>query len=195
MVTNTSSVFLPSPMLRLPGHFSRHEGFLRGTDMTLLFRALASSHNPLALTSHPAPPTWKRAWDALFDPQDGEGVGKSMSHAVCRCPRTACWLRRMTGIPGIYMQAALLFGDHISSDARIASNKDGAHDLLGDLPKTTKSGVNEPGLGTICKYLYNIRKAWQISGKESACQCRRHGFHPWVGKIPWRRKWQPTLVF
>ena len=25
-------------------------------------------------------------------------------------------------------------------------------------------------------------------GKESACQCRRHGFNPWVGKIPWRRK-------
>ena len=22
-----------------------------------------------------------------------------------------------------------------------------------------------------------------------------HGFHPWVGKIPWRRKWQPTPVF
>ena len=20
-------------------------------------------------------------------------------------------------------------------------------------------------------------------------------FHPWVGKIPWRRKWQPTPVF
>ena len=36
------------------------------------------------------------------------------------------------------------------------------------------------------------------SGKESACQCRRHkryGFDPWVGKIPWRRAWQPTLVF
>ena len=32
------------------------------------------------------------------------------------------------------------------------------------------------------------------SGKESAWQCRRHRFHPWVGKIPWRRKWQPTLV-
>ena len=24
---------------------------------------------------------------------------------------------------------------------------------------------------------------------------RRPGFDPWVGKIPWRRKWQPTLVF
>ena len=33
--------------------------------------------------------------------------------------------------------------------------------------------------------------------KLPACQCRRHkrhGFNPWVGKIPWRRKWQPTLV-
>ena len=33
------------------------------------------------------------------------------------------------------------------------------------------------------------------SGKESACQRRRRGFNPWVGKIPWRRKWQPTPVF
>ena len=31
--------------------------------------------------------------------------------------------------------------------------------------------------------------------KESACQCRRPRFNPWVGKIPWRRKWQPTPVF
>ena len=34
--------------------------------------------------------------------------------------------------------------------------------------------------------------------KESACQCRRckrRGFDPWVGKIPWRRKWLPTPVF
>ena len=22
-----------------------------------------------------------------------------------------------------------------------------------------------------------------------------HGFHPWAGKVPWRRKWQPTPVF
>ena len=22
-----------------------------------------------------------------------------------------------------------------------------------------------------------------------------HGFNPWVGKIPWRRTWQPTPVF
>ena len=23
----------------------------------------------------------------------------------------------------------------------------------------------------------------------------RHGFNPWVGKVLWRRKWQPTQVF
>ena len=36
------------------------------------------------------------------------------------------------------------------------------------------------------------------SGKEGSCQCRtwkRLRFSPWVGKIPWRRVWQPTLVF
>ena len=35
------------------------------------------------------------------------------------------------------------------------------------------------------------------SGKESACQCWRckRCLHPWVGKIPWRRKRQPTPVF
>ena len=35
------------------------------------------------------------------------------------------------------------------------------------------------------------------SGEEHTCQCRRHkryGFSLWVGKIPWRRAWQPTLV-
>ena len=25
-------------------------------------------------------------------------------------------------------------------------------------------------------------------------QCGRGRFDPWVGKIPWRREWQPTLV-
>ena len=38
----------------------------------------------------------------------------------------------------------------------------------------------------------------EASGEESACQCRRLnrcGFSPLVGKIPWRRKWQPSPVF
>ena len=27
-----------------------------------------------------------------------------------------------------------------------------------------------------------------LVAQRSTCQCRRHGFDPWVGKIPWRRK-------
>ena len=36
------------------------------------------------------------------------------------------------------------------------------------------------------------------NSKEPVSQCRRYkrpGFDPWVGKIPWRRAWQPTPVF
>ena len=41
----------------------------------------------------------------------------------------------------------------------------------------------------------NVRLPGWLSGKESACRCRRRRFHPSVGKIPWRRKWQPASVF
>ena len=30
--------------------------------------------------------------------------------------------------------------------------------------------------------------------KEPTCQRRKHGFDPWVGKMPCRKEWQPTLV-
>ena len=33
-----------------------------------------------------------------------------------------------------------------------------------------------------------------LSDKESAYQCKS-GPDPWLGKIPWWRKWQPTSVF
>ena len=37
-----------------------------------------------------------------------------------------------------------------------------------------------------------------LSGKESSCQCkslRRRRFNPWVRKIPWVKKRQPTSIF
>ena len=39
---------------------------------------------------------------------------------------------------------------------------------------------------------------WWLSSKETACHYRRLKrcrFDPWVRKIPWSRKWQPTPVF
>ena len=35
---------------------------------------------------------------------------------------------------------------------------------------------------------------WWLRSEDSTCQYRRHRFNPWVRKIPWRRKWQPTPV-
>ena len=46
-------------------------------------------------------------------------------------------------------------------------------------------------------YLNFCLPKWH-SGKELTRQCRRCkrcGFDPWVGKIPCKRKWQPTPVF
>ena len=51
-------------------------------------------------------------------------------------------------------------------------------------------------------FLNELINTWELrmglprfSDKESPCQCRICGFHPWVKKISWRRKWQPTPVF
>ena len=49
---------------------------------------------------------------------------------------------------------------------------------------------------------YPLQCSWGFLGgsvvKESTCHCKRcwrHGFGPWVRKIPWRRKWQPIPLF
>ena len=36
---------------------------------------------------------------------------------------------------------------------------------------------------------------WWLRWLRIYLQCRRLEFNPWVGKIPWRRKWQPTPAF
>jgi len=54
----------------------------------------------------------------------------------------------------------------------------------------------------VCVYIYTYLYIYTphlglpggSDGKESAYKCRRPGFDPWVGKIPWRREWQPTPV-
>ena len=48
---------------------------------------------------------------------------------------------------------------------------------------------------TELNWMTNDGLSWWLSGKESACQCRRCRFNPCVRQIPWQRKWQPTPVF
>ena len=51
--------------------------------------------------------------------------------------------------------------------------------------------------------IHGVAQSWtrlkQLSssssdGKEYTCNAGDPGFDPWVGKTPWRRKWQPTPV-
>ena len=58
---------------------------------------------------------------------------------------------------------------------------------------TTVKWINVAGLKYFIIMILGL--PWGINGQESTYQCRRHGFNPWVGKTPWRRKWQPTVVF
>ena len=80
------------------------------------------------------------------------------------------------------------------------------HTFQFSMCKTRK--IFEGWLGIVFSW-YSHMKFWTLyrewwgfpggsGGKKSTCQCRRYrrlGFDPWVGKILWRRKWQPTLVF
>ena len=48
------------------------------------------------------------------------------------------------------------------------------------------------------KHKNQLNRKDGTSDKESVCQYRRHtrhGFDPWVRRIPWRRKWQLVPVF
>ena len=88
--------------------------------------------------------------------------------------------------------------------------------FLGDREENRRSGAGSPGAGTesmknvplensqinpkSIHFLlsYNLGSPGGASGKESACQHRRHkrrSFNPWVRKILWKRVWQPTSVF
>ena len=77
------------------------------------------------------------------------------------------------------------------------------------LKKSLGNGVQELGLGIqACAEGVRIEAAGGAlpvyalttgasQAVEPAYQCRRrkrHGFDPWVGKIPWRRAWQLTRV-
>ena len=56
-----------------------------------------------------------------------------------------------------------------------------------DVPCFRLFDPNIEGKLGYCKAIKGLPK-WH-SGKESACQCRRHRFDPWVRKISWNRKW------
>ena len=41
----------------------------------------------------------------------------------------------------------------------------------------------------------HVRASLVVQMVKNLPQCRRPGFNPWLGKIPWRREWLPTPEF
>ena len=54
-------------------------------------------------------------------------------------------------------------------------------------------------VGVTHQLIHSIKKSPCFPGgpgsKDTACNARRPGFDPWVGKIPWRKKGQPSPLF
>ena len=60
----------------------------------------------------------------------------------------------------------------------------------------TNNNLSENEIKKTIPFIIASRLPRWLSSKESTCRrCKRHGFNPWVRKIPWRRKCQPTLAF
>ena len=57
--------------------------------------------------------------------------------------------------------------------------------------------LSKPGRSSVLHYFPEFAQNhfhW-VGCHPTILQCRRCGFHLWVGKIPWRKKWQSTPIF
>ena len=63
--------------------------------------------------------------------------------------------------------------------------------ILQTLPPSVTSRAAQP---TASLFFPSWLLPWWLRWSRICLQCRRHGFNPWVGKIPWR-EWQSTPVF
>ena len=62
-------------------------------------------------------------------------------------------------------------------------------------PGSIPAWGRSPGEGIDYPLQYSLASLVAPLVKKIHPQCGRAGFDPWVGKIPWRRVWQPTPVF
>ena len=87
----------------------------------------------------------------------------------------------------------LSFVNILSFARRSANLKPNTHRYL-NIPAFSGEQVSNEFsfIGQVC--LMMGLACW-FSCKEPVCQCRTHGLDPWVEKIPWSRKWEPTPGF
>ena len=122
------------------------------------------------------------------------------------CQRQLCCGTRLTEGPG-FSHTGLQFGASGQDTPQEAKSSSSFSPFLPDYSSCTSTpkdldvhfgaGIYASALqpfhclmiGT--QLMLIMRLPRPLSGKESTCQCRRHRFDSWVGKIPWRIKWNP----
>jgi len=127
---------------------------------------------------------------------------------ACPCPET--WLAKsaheLSHSPSLFSLTPCLCSERAS--ICVASRKSHLEGFLSRSQRYTKASKLSLPDHQSCQFLgWGVDQveilSWNIlmkglprwlSGKESTCQCRRHRFDPWIGKIFWRRKWKPTPV-
>ena len=89
---------------------------------------------------------------------------------------------------------------------RLCLQPRGGPPALTSLPPLGPAGFtcSERGWWSLWRFPFLGKESWQMwlkgllcwfSGYRVCLQCRRPGFDPWAGKIPWSRAWKSTPVF
>ena len=77
----------------------------------------------------------------------------------------------------------------------VSGSSAGKESTCKNLPGLIPGSRSSPGEGLGYPFHYSWASLVAQMVKRVCLQCRRPGFNSWVGKIPWRRAWQPTPVF
>ena len=67
--------------------------------------------------------------------------------------------------------------------------------FVGVSPSSILWFISQDMSALICLWICIPGLPWWPSSRRIYLPMQECGFDPWVGKIPWRRKWQPTPVF
>ena len=131
---------------------------------------------------------------------------KSLSNRRLLAPLLSsshCFALKTIRLPQMLPGAArYVFGGYKATSPELCRSWPCRHEALGQPPRLwgtqpclptflMGSQPRHPVFLLCCISFQNIL----ADSKEPACQCRSIGCDPWVGKVPWRRAWQPTPVF
>ena len=113
------------------------------------------------------------------------------------------WWATVSGIPKSWIwlsnwacRHTRHLGKHVITFLKSEENMRGLHEAWRqktDVIVQIRAGSQVTWLFSVLYFLIWVSLVAQLV--KNLLQCGRPGFDPWVGKIHWRRAWQPTPVF